>query len=583
MNKTYTSLLTSSLSLGLVLASSADAHAYCTWSDDPALAKNAFTWNVGASDVVPVYLIADGTFHGLDSAEVSAALGRVVDSFNRYNDSNFKYWNGGILSTRPPQGSVWGVFIQEIFACEVNTAAAQIPTDKDGNDVEVARNNDPYQLDIVINNQAGVGGCQHDWQLTPDFTPCGGALCPKLLQGTIAHELAHAAGLSHNQTCDGKGVGVLSPWGPGNMGGGSEYLHLSRDDIEGLNSLYGRATYVIDYHHSDDGGLSWSDGALWSNRGSQSAISSVSTATAAGEDTNYFGAQRKLQSQYGDLCSIDEMSVDTSSGVGGGNETTFHPTPVAYDGATIVAARFVNETFDSNLKRLQWAWSDDDGATWSEEDARVGPSAIATRRNGLAVAYDPNSTRFVTAYVGDNNNQLYSINRCSDAAPGDCDEVRVVTRDMSSGDQQHTYLGVRTAVGPSLACADDAAQDYNCLLTWVDNTASACLHWGHGAIEADGSFTLLNDLSTDCRRADGPAFVTYDFDEPNTPWRLSFTKQVPGSDDRIFTLRKPKNYGVNWTDLRSFVVEGGFRIHGGMGVIGTGERSRLHAFYARYL
>ncbi len=554
-----------------------NAEAYCTVGQ-ANLGVPGYTF-AAASLPVPVYLVDDGgNVFGQSPSAVARAVGRTVDVVNRYGMSAFTVRYGGVLTTAAAAVHAGpGIYLRENTSCNAcggASACTLTPV------VNGAGNVSKINIQLVY-NAASCSGI--DWQFYPDYAACVPGACADDFQAVLTHELLHAAGLAH---CGS--LGNCTPGDNGSEGimsgnGGTQYTeqrYPSRDDVDGLIALYGRRFGTLDYHYSYDGGLSWTDGGLLGNTASRSPLGSVSTATD--DETNLYFAYQANQASYIPYSRSMDFSA-TSAVAQLGALAMLHPVPVAFGNGTLVAPRFVDSTRTNNSKALRWAWSENGGTTWSSADAVFGNgSNVRTRRNGLSAAFDPATSQFIAAYVGDNNLPDGNDTKCDDTVQGDmCDEVRIATLDPTTGEQHHTNLGVRTAVAPSIACGV-TANLRNCVVTWVSTTANACVHWGHGRILGDGSFELYNDLSTGCIQGYGDVAVSYDDTEAANPWRISLTQEVVGNDNRIYTFRKGSGYSDAWVDQRSFVVSGGFRTSGGLGLLKNAlGTEKLQVMYLR--
>ena len=562
MNTRQQLILLVALSLGALVSDVHRAEAYCTTyqSKGPAVG-----WEMDMSNgPIPVYLVSpNSTFVGLDSYDVGMLVGRAVDQVNRYGMSNFRLRWMGPLSTLPI--SAPGIYIAED---DIGSDAGLATPANFGGVID--------RVLIRINNNSSF----NNWSFhAVNNGPT------RDLQATVLHEFIHAAGLDHsgsNGACgipDNGSMGVMA-WGNQDH---TEKRYLSQDDIEGLVELYGAPVYRVDYHYSFDGGLSWFDGGVLGAMGSFSPLSSISTATE-GEDNLVFSILGLdfwiplLRSMTSASFSPSEQ-LDAEPG-----RTSYHPTAMAQGDGIIMAVRFAEESRTENAKKLFFEYSTNGGASWTSKQAvRNNGFPIRTRRNGLAAAYDPKTQKFIAAYVGDDSMPSSLSTECGDGADWLCDELRVVTMSPSTRQQYVTRLGVRTATAPSIACGNTSTIR-NCVITWVETTGDACIHWGHGRILSTGEFELYNDLSDGCYAGFSAPNVTYDANEPLKPWRMTFSQEHPFWDDRVWTLRKATNYNASWNDLNSFVVAGedGFRILGGVGVLNqTNGLTKLQAMYVR--
>lgn len=572
MRFTTLSLIPMLSGLGSVLLP-ASAAAYCPMGASD-LGVVQYQWN--AADMpVPVYLVAPAaTVVGQDRDDVGRMIGRAVDQINRYGMSNLRMRFAGVRTAGAGAGEV-GIFVNgssNCNECGVGVAACtNFPT--------LDANHDVVNVNIrIVYNQLSCP--THDWQFYPDYAGCVPGACADDLQATLTHELIHAVGFAHsgnNGNCgpgDSGSEGVMSPAATAS----TEHRSLSRDDVSGLVALYGRLTATLDYHYSYDGGLSWTDGGLLGAETTFAAPGSVSKATE-GEAELWIG--HHAESSW--LGYVQRMTFSTAApAVGVGAQPTFHPASAALGDGTLMTARWVDETRTNNSKTLRWAWSTDSGATWAGVNAaRNNADDVQSRRNGLALGYDPKTGRFVTAYVGDDNVDDASGNNCDDTQSSFmCDEIRLVSILADGTAQRHTDVGLRSVVAPQIACAD-SSDTHNCVLTWVSETANACVHWAHGRLDSAGSFIRHNDLSTGCYSGYGPVSVLYDPNESSRPWRIALTQEATGVDDRIYTFRKDSSTSAAWTDQRSFAVANGFRLLGDLGLVFTGATEKLSVVYAR--
>jgi hypothetical protein len=571
MRSTHLPLVILLAGLGVALPSS-EAAAYCTIGASN-LGLDQYQWD--AADMpVPVYLVAPAaTILGHDSDAVGRMIGRAIDQINRYGMSNLRLRFAGVRPTGAGVGEV-GIFVNSTnncSACGAGVAACtNFPTlDPSDNVINV-------NIRFVYNPTS----CStHDWQFYPDYAGCQPGACADDMQATMTHELLHAVGFAHSGNFGHCAPGDNGSEGVMHVTGKSEHRNLSRDDIAGLVSLYGRLDATLDYHYSYDGGLSWSDGGVLGAQATFAAPGSVSKATE-GEAEVWMG-HHAASSWVGRVQAMTSAAVSPAVAVGA--LSTFHPVASALGDGTVVSARWVDATRTNNSKTLRWAWSTDSGATWAGADAlRNDADTVQSRRNGLGVAYDPKTARFVAAYLGDDNVDDATDEACDDDAQPSylCDEIRLVSILSDGTSQRHTDVGIRSAVAPQIACGDTTATN-NCVLTWVSTTANACVHWAHGRLDGGGNFVRVNDLATDCYQGFGPVGVLHDPNEPARPWRIALTQEVVGIDDRIYTLRKDGSTAAAWTDQRSFAVANGFRVLGDLGLVFTGSAEKLVAVYAR--
>jgi hypothetical protein len=550
------SLLLAALFLG-VLHIPQQAKANCPiGSSDYGLPQ----WKLSTAAAVPVYLVVGNgltTFVGLDKAQTGRAVGRAIELINRYSMANVRLKYGGELSIAGALGTAQGVFVYERSSCtfcpQSAIACMTVPPTVNGSG------------DIIkagVNLVTSPGVCYDDWAFYPDYAGCVDEDCADDIVAVLVHELIHVAGFAHSGNAgnctpaDNSSVGVMNP---PNGSSSSDTRYLSRDDIDGLVSLYGRPpNMVVDYHYSADGGQTWTDGALFGATATYGPVGSVAKGTEG--ETKSWVSNLTASSWTSRVRGLNYTSVDSAITL---SSSSWQPVSVANGDGVVMVARFVDETAGNNSRTLQWARSANSGSTWSYIDAlRDGVNEIQTRRNGLGMGYDPKTERFVAVYQGDDNLiDTANGDYCDDVADGImCDEVRVATIASDGTSQAHTLLGVRSTVAPFIACGDTGSTQ-NCIITWAGETGNACIHWGHGHVNGDGTFTLYNNLSTNCTWGFSPVGVVFDEDESATPWRFAFTQEHSTQQNVVYTGRKTSSY-TSAPSLSSFTVSTGFRIFG---------------------
>ena len=517
---------------------------------------------------IPVYLVTGGatTWAGLNANAVGRAVGRTIDAINRNSLAAVRLRYAGKVNAKPNNAK--GIYLFTTSDCNNTCGTGVIACT---HYPETQANGAVENIDVFMTyNPASCP--QHNWAFYPNT-----ATGVDDLQATMTHELVHALGLAHsgnNGHCvDPGAIGVMAYGGSTT----TEERHLSRDDAEGLISIYGRRFSELDYHYSYNG-LSWSNGSFLNNQYTLGPLSSTSTATA-GESAQWLAYTPwtwppTFRTYVRSLTSTGATAVRPV-----GTQATYDAPAVAAGDGRIAVARFIGETPTNNSKRLQWAISNNAGTSWSFYNAtRNNGNQIRTQRDGVTAAYDPRRERFIAAYVGDRNLSAPTVNtgQCADNGTYKCDEMRIATINTNGTDQVHTDIRpngqtLRVAATPSIACADNGSA-YNCVIAWVSNTGNACVHWGHARVNANGSFQLFNDLATGCYSGFSTPHVTWDASEPTKPWMLTLTQEGAGvNNQRIYTFRKANTVNSPWTDQRSFAVTTGFRIGGGIGGHGNGS------------
>lgn len=520
-----------------------------------------------ASMPFPVYLVvpaADSTIFGLSKTQVDRGVGRAVDLVNRYAMANVRFKYQGIISAVPnPAGSA-------VYIVRNNCAATQPPIDQCSGDAAcvspaptVDGSGNVVRAYMRISYNAGV--CYDDWTFYPDQTTCVSGDCDDDLIGSFVHELIHVTGFAHSGTsgnCTGDSGSVGSMNSPGTRY--TDRRYLSRDDIDGLVALYGRPSgNLVDYHYSANGGTTWTDGALFGSSAAYGPVAQVAKATEGETETwvSYLSSASWVPRVRRQLYNSTASAISLSA-------NSWQPTSIARGDGTIAVARFVDETANNNSRSLQFAMSDDAGASWSYVYAENDDSnTIQTRRHGLGLAFDPKTARFVAAYQGDDNlPDTGNGDACDEVVDGVlCDEIRIVSVETDGTDQGHTNLGIRSVVAPFVACGDTVST-HNCIVTWVSETGNSCLHWGYGHLNADGTFDLYNDQSQGCYYSSGPVGVAYDREEPGTPWRFSYGIEH-AYQDRVYIARKTSSYVSALNAPTYFTVANGFRVLGDIALL----------------
>lgn len=560
------------------LGLSSGAHAYCKIGEATNLPGGSvpqFVFDISGDASIPVYLVApNGTVLGQSPASVGNAIGRAVEAINRYSYSGARLSYEGQVSALPTSAS-YGIFIREDASCNACGTGTPIACTK-----PPLRKADPnFVQNILIHMIYNPGSCpQHNWAFYPDFSATDD------IQAVVTHEILHALGLAHagnagncpTKMQDVGSDGIMATFGSSF----TDQRYLSQDDAEALIDLYGPRFGELDYQWSTDG-LTWTDGNLLNDQWSVSAVGSAST--ALGNETTMAFSYRAVIGYW--VPQIQSMLLG-AAGVPAHdlNTTPLWDPPAAANGNGILMVGALGlETETDRSKTVQFHRSADSGTTWSV----FNNATTQTVRDGVSIAYEPGTGRFVLTYLGDTSYNLSANLPCT--AGGNCDQVRFLTVKADGTGVRSTALTdaggipIRSAAAPMVACGPASIGTNNCVVAWVATTANACINWGHFDVTASGTVTLFNILNSPCYPGFSPPFMMFENSTPldNKPFRMSFTQEGAGQNTTVHTLRKAVGAGTLWADPGSYTVTP-WRILGGYGGLMDGGNEMTRSIHLRH-
>lgn len=554
------------------------AHAYCKMGEATNLPGGPvpqYVFDTTGDASIPVYLVVtNATVLGQTPANVGNAIGRAVEAINRYSYSGARLSYEGQVSTLPTSAS-YGIFVREDTKCSACGSGSPIACTK-----PPLRKADPkFVQNILIHMVYSPGSCpQHNWVFYPDFSSTDD------IQAVVTHELLHALGLAHAGNagnCPSKAQdvgtdGVMATFGSSF----TDQRYLSQDDAQGLIDLYGLRFGELDYQWSTDG-TTWTDGSLLNDQWVQSAVGSAST--ALGTETTMAFSYRGIAGYW--VPQIQNMLLG-AAGVPAHDLNTsavWDPPASANGNGILMIGTLGLETETDRSKTVQFHRSADGGGTWSV----INNATTQTVRDGVSIAYEPGTTRFVLAYLGDTSYNLSANQTCP--AGGICDQIRFLTVKSDGTGIRSTSLvdnggnPIRSAAAPMVSCGPTSIGTDNCVVAWVATTANACINWGHFDVTASGTVALLNILNNPCYPGFSPAFMMFENSTPldSKPFRMSFTQEGAGQNTTVHTFRKAVGTGAIWADPSSYTVTP-WRIIGGYGGLMDGANEVTRSIHIRH-
>ncbi len=310
------------------------------------------------------------------------------------------------------------------------------------------------------------------------------------ITGTLVHELFHSLGYDHTDICgDSSAASVL-------VGGYAVAYnrHLTRYDKGELVSLYGMRSPLGKSRTYTDLANVWSGTAPWPDIAGLPAIVigyrpksltqfEPNTYVAWGAGTT--GAMYRAKRDTSGIWTL-QPSVSTS---------TWSSPAVVSNGSGLIRNYFLGESSTSAAKYIRWRESADGGVTWGPLVASFdGLFSVATRRDGIAAAYDTATNSFAILYTTDGTN----LNSVVDTKGND---IRVVVDGPGATDAFDSPIGHNTFGTPSIACAPSNASD-RCLVSFGTGELRPTVRWIEGRPLSNGHWATYADRSQSSIRVD---------------------------------------------------------------------------------
>ncbi|MCC6749091.1 MAG: hypothetical protein IT371_15630 [Deltaproteobacteria bacterium] len=299
------------------------------------------------------------------------------------------------------------------------------------------------------------------------------------LTGLLVHELGHALGLDDMGRCGQHPVSVMNS-SFGRYTAGAQYLR--RDDIEGAVFCQYWRNWQLK-HQQSSSGASWAPGST----GMPSIVPDTRFGSISTDHQNNLG---RLYVAYPFSHAANLQVYDTQTGWSGRSiidnseyGRTYNPVSVAAatdaPGRYLLVAFLANEQTTNMWKDIRFAVSYNGGLSWgfNEYLKHADGRRVQTDANGVTVAYDPGSHRWVILYAS------------SDKILGS----HTVTWNGSQTPGFGAIIGGRDV--PAIACRHPDVAD-NCML--LEYSTTGCRRTLRGHVYAGGQFMLNTQAEIDC-------------------------------------------------------------------------------------
>jgi len=393
-------------------------------------------------------------------------------------------------------------------------------------------------LGVTVQNGSGsppfarIRMCQSAAGTWNSFLPEPGRIS---FQAVLLHELGHAINLDHSEDCHAVGMdnSIMTAY---YQEGGS--ANLQYPELDFINDHYGPRSETVSRRSSSDA-LTWTEltnsapASFAAVRGRLAATntSAGGTDVVVGYLTDDGAAPivriRRLTSAGVWSTLRDLVTVST------------YPPGVAKRSNSIiyVTYQYIDSLFD-HRQRVYATKTLDGGATWSA-NTELTTSTTRTRNAGVASAYDPGTTQFITVWRASDNTINYRI---------------------EGGSGPYTLTNPATGVAlkssdtPSIACGSvSVVGAENCLIMWTNPSSwSRTSLWTQGHLSGDQLvIPAANVVRTHGFSTVGAPRVAYNYSAaaPTTlPWHVVLNQGGQTS----YTWRKGGSYASTWSDQRSF-------------------------------
>lgn len=352
--------------------------------------------------------------------------------------------------------------------------------------------------------------------------------------GILLHELGHILGLNHPWSCQQYNyVGVMAC--DSGCNASLEARYLRRDDIEGLRNRYGWKNTSTAFKKSTDA-LTWSGGTpSMPNYNPDLRMSTVST-DQLGDDQLFlafpYGANAHFAKYDSSSAWSSRASIEWT--VHGDTWKNVAITMDKYANNYVAAAWLAEETVTNDNQKIRWAYSQNEGSSWSYGYFQAGGVDRTTRRNGISGAWDPQTSTWVFGWVDDNNHLTFQTLRTPGMSPG------------------ATSTSELTIDSPAITCSGvSGTLPYNCLVTFASSGPNGpCLMYTFGKVNGSGLFEMSGTVYSDCWYQYQTAYVTSDYQNSMYPFVVGFRQ----AGNTNYTFRKTATPSSGWQDQRSFAV-----------------------------